>query len=170
MKVTDRKRGFSLIELMVAVAIITISIVTLVSVILTNMKLNEMSRELSIASNAANEQLEHWQGTGFNSVIVNLIDVQGSGTPKTYRTDFVVNGIKANDLPQTDPRADSFFTVLGNNQIGYVELSQDATLGDGQNFVRILIRVDWMGVDGQPRHFQVETRRSDRGINAVVNP
>lgn len=156
----DAAKGFSMVELMVALAIIAIALITLISVIITNMKLDNITREMAVASNAVNRQLEHWQSVGFQSVIVDRIDTQGTGG--VYKEDFGVEGLRNGDTT-----ADPHFASTTTNDVGYVELSQNSTLGDGQNLVRILIRVDWRGPDGQMRSYAVETLRSDRGINAI---
>lgn len=142
--------GFSLVELMVAVAIIAIALVSLISVIVTNIKLDDMTRELIVATNAANLELERLRGVNYNTGIRDLL-VGGA-----YQEDFAVRGLRLLP-PASDPRKKTA------DLPGYIDIRSEA--GSDDNIVDIRVFVDWLGADGNTKTVELVSKRSDRGVN-----
>ncbi len=150
MKSKAAGKGFSMVELMVAVAIIAIALVSLISVIVTNIKLDDMTRELIVATNAANLELERLRGVNYNTGIKNLLD--GS---EELKLAFDIRGLR--HIPAAaDPH-------LSDGIPGYVFIKAEP--GTDCNVVNIQVIVDWLGADGNRKSIELQSKRSDRGVN-----
>lgn len=164
MKLVKEKSGFSLVELMVAVAIIAIALVSLISVILTNIRLDDMTREIIVATNAANLELERLRGVNFNTGIKDRL-VGG-----VYEEDFDVIGLRkltATVGPKVDPHKATVDFMPGFIHIQAAPIDPSHPTGDPDlnNVVDMTIIVDWLGVDGNPKSITLVSKRSDRGVN-----
>src|SRR6185436_11130705 len=58
-------RGFSLLEVMIAMAVIAIAIFAIMSMIMTTMANNEATREVQLAKEAAASKIEEFKARGF---------------------------------------------------------------------------------------------------------
>jgi len=174
---------------MVAMAILSVALLSMISVIITNMKLDRLTREYNIAQNAANLELERVMSLPYNDDILVGMNLD---TNPTHSFDFDVRGlgllpVGTGSPPNPYDGKDYWHEDSGGtgNTTGYVriarvevsEVSMYENTGDtdfvdtsgGYNLVRILVRVDWKGADGNPKHFILRSLRSDRGANAVIN-
>jgi prepilin-type N-terminal cleavage/methylation domain-containing protein len=179
------KRGFTLIELMVAIAIIAISLVTLVSVILANIRLDDLTKEMNLAANAINLQVERLRGVPYN---VGIRDNLGTGSNPVgeYTENFPVPLLRGYNDPfaayasTTNPHPNETrgfihmrselvpkSAVTNRNDIDYDPLDfAIEDYSDQSCMVRFRVRVDWRGADGKPKFLEMHSMRSDRGQNA----
>jgi len=68
MKPRSRARGFTLVEVMFALAIIAIAIFAIMSMIVTSMATKESTRELQVAKEAVGGKIEELKAKGFASL------------------------------------------------------------------------------------------------------
>lgn len=140
--------GFSLIELMIAVAIIAVLSLAIIQVLLSSLVLDKGTREYSIALNAAKAQMEQYQLLSFNSDLKTAV-IAGAGTSVG---NFYVPQLRVS------PK-DSF----GDKTLaGFISLTSKAA---NNNLIDIQIVVEWRGQDGKDHTIQVWGKRSDRGAN-----
>lgn len=165
------RRGFSLVELMIAVVVLTVAVAGFSSSVLSSLVLNRMNRETDVAQQAARRMLEEIQGEEFEQIFAaynaNAGDYAGAGAESA--PGFAVAGL---DLLLGD--ADGLvgrieFPVV--DVAGVQELREDvidAGLGmprdlDGQNgidaadhaddyqLLPVRVIVEWNGVRGARR-------------------
>ncbi len=102
MRRLHRNSGFTLIELMIAIAIITIGIFGVMSLILTVMKGNTLSKRVTTAITIAQDNMEDFKRMDYASVDV-AVDAY-SGTDTTYVIDYYLKVIIDDNTPATDTK------------------------------------------------------------------
>jgi len=65
----ERNEGFTLIEVMIAIVILTIGLLALASVTVMVIKGNSLNRGITTATTLANQQLETLKNTPFSSIV-----------------------------------------------------------------------------------------------------
>ncbi len=99
MRRLHRNSGFTLIELMIAIAIISIGIFGVMSLILTVMKGNTLSNRVTTATTIAQDKMEDFKRMDYDNVI------DGSGTDTTtYDIDYYWEADVQPDIPATDTK------------------------------------------------------------------
>ncbi len=98
MRRLHRNSGFTLIELMIAIAIITLGIFGVMSLILTVMKGNTLSERVTIATTIAQDKMEDFKRMDYDSV------VDDSDTNTDYDVDFYWEADVEDDTPATDTK------------------------------------------------------------------
>jgi prepilin-type N-terminal cleavage/methylation domain-containing protein len=68
MNKSNKRSGFSLIEVIFAISVIAIAVIGILSVMLVSVRLQEAARETDLASNSAREQIERIRGTNFATI------------------------------------------------------------------------------------------------------
>lgn len=167
----SRRAAFSLVELTIAVVVLTVAVSGFSSSVLSSMVLNRMNRETDVARQAARRALEDLQGEEFNQVFAafnaTVGDYAGAGAEAT--SGFAVEGL---DLVSGDadglPGRIEFPTL---DVMGVSELREDvvdAGLGmprdlDGLNgidaadhagdyqLLPVRVVIEWDGVRGARR-------------------
>lgn len=86
-KIYGRENGFTLVELLISVAILTISILSILLIYIYSMELREMSRNYAVATSAARDRMETIKQTTyleipstFNNVNFTASGINGNGT------------------------------------------------------------------------------------------
>lgn len=136
MKRTNR-RGFTLIEVIVAMAVTAIAIVGLLGTMLVTLRTREAAREHDVASNGANGQIERIRGTNFT-------DINGTFGPPNDR--FLVNNLPTNAPTQANPNGFQGQVVI--NQLG-------------PDLVDVQVLVDWPSIAGEQAQVVVNTQIFD---------
>ncbi len=99
MRRLHRNSGFTLIEIMIAIAIIAIGIFGVMSLIITVMKGNTLSERVTTATTIAQDKMEYFKMIDYD----NVIDDFGTDST-TYDTDYYwVADVQA-DTPATDTK------------------------------------------------------------------
>ncbi len=114
-----KNRGFTLIEIMIAIAIIAIGIFGVMSLIITVMKGNTLSKRVTTATTIAQDKMEDFKRMDYASV------VDGSDTNTDYDTDYYWEADVEDDTPATDTKTitvDVYWNPAAVNEKHKVEL------------------------------------------------
>jgi len=152
------KQGFSLLEVMVAVAVLAIALVCLCSTLISSMVLNQNAKEYDIALNAARAKLQEWQtSTSSGNTYTAHVITDRLALSETWETNFDVPGL---NISLHDSHGSS-------TMAGYVRITciaNDATLvgpPDLQHtLANIQIIVEWRGRHGRDLKVEVSGRLS----------
>ncbi len=98
MRRLHRNSGFTLIEIMIAIAVIAIGIFGVMSLMITVMKGNTLSKRVTAATTIAQNKMEDFKRMDYDSV------VDGSGTNTDYDVDFYWEADVEDDEPATDTK------------------------------------------------------------------
>lgn len=159
--------GFSLVELMVAISILTVALGAISSALVATTSLNTLNREMMIALDAAHAQAERLRGETFSEVFARYNTDPGDDPPLPIGKASPGNTF---DVPRLNTRPDDpdgfvgeiLFPVIGGQ---LREDAVDADLGmprdldlntaidsaDHSNDYRLLplrIRLEWTGENG----------------------
>ena len=99
MRRLHRNNGFTLIEIMIAIAIITIGIFGVMSLIITVMKGNTLSKRVTTATTIAQDKMEDFKRMGYD----NVVNVSESNTDD-YDIEYYLEADVAPDTPATDTK------------------------------------------------------------------
>ena len=142
--VTRHERGFSLIEVMVAMVILTVGLLSLAQMMVLSTNANTLSGRVTSCSALAKEQLERLKAAPFFT------------TPPTVRNPMFVAG---GDLNATDPNYSQFYdadglpSVAGNALFETRWLVTDVPTGMPLQMVQIQMRC--LGAAGNQDQFAV---------------
>ena len=93
-----KNSGFTLIEVMIAIAIIAIGIFGVMSLVITVMKGNTLSKRVTTATTIAQEKLEDFKIMDYDNA------VDDSGTDTAYNIDYYWEADVQDDTPATDTK------------------------------------------------------------------
>lgn len=167
----QRRSGFSLVELMIAVVVLTVAVSGFSSSVLSSLVLGRMNRETDIAQQAARRVLEEIQGEEFAQVFAAYNDALGdyAGAGAEVGSGFAVDGLdlRAGDADGLAGRVE-FPTIDAGGVDELREDVVDAGLGmprdlDGENgidgadhagdyeLLPVRVVIEWNGVRGDRR-------------------
>ncbi len=98
MRKLHKNSGFTLIEVMIAIAIIAIGIFGVMSLVITVMKGNTLSKRVTTATTIAQEKLEDFKMMDYDNA------VDDSGTDTAYNIDYYWEADVQDDTPATDTK------------------------------------------------------------------
>ncbi len=93
-------KGFTLIEIMISIAIIAIGIFAVMSLIITVMKGNTLSKRVTTATTIAQGKMEDFKSMDYDSVV----DDPGTDTATAYDTVYYWEANVEDDTPATDTK------------------------------------------------------------------
>ncbi len=112
MRKLHKNSGFTLIEVMIAIAIIAIGIFGVMSLVITVMKGNTLSKRVTTATTIAQEKLEDFKIMDYDNA------VDDSGTDTAYNIDYYWKADVQDDTPATDTKTitvDVYWSSGGTN-------------------------------------------------------
>ncbi len=107
-------KGFTLIEIMISIAIIAIGIFAVMSLIITVMKGNTLSKRVTTATTIAQGKMEDFKSMDYDSVV----DDPGTDTATAYDTVYYWEANVEDDTPATDTKTitvDVYWSSGGTN-------------------------------------------------------
>jgi len=107
-------KGFTLIEIMISIAIIAIGIFAVMSLIITVMKGNTLSKRVTTATTIAQGKMEDFKSMDYDSVV----DDPGTDTATAYDTVYYWEANIEDDTPATDTKTitvDVYWSSGGTN-------------------------------------------------------
>ncbi len=107
-------KGFTLIEIMISIAIIAIGIFAVMSLIITVMKGNTLSKRVTTATTIAQGKMEDFKSMDYDSVV----DDPGTDTATAYDTVYYWEVNVEDDTPATDTKTitiDVYWSSGGTN-------------------------------------------------------
>ncbi len=98
MRRLHRNSGFTLIEIMIAIAIITIGIFGVMSLVITVMKGNTLSKRVTTATTIAQDKMEDFKRMDYDNVVDDF------GTDTYYDIEYYLEADVAPDNPAIDTK------------------------------------------------------------------
>lgn len=144
----NRIEAFTLIEVMIAAAVLTLALTATISVIVNAMLLENQSHELNLAKNAAELQLQRLRGMPYSRLLDDIADPPGDGTRRTGS--WFVAGLRVRDGD-------------ADGQCGWWQVEKRAGAVN-DNLLDIVVRVQWRSRRGGDQVFELRSMRSDRGL------
>jgi type II secretory pathway pseudopilin PulG len=177
---THRARGaFTILELMIAVTLVSLILVAMSNSILTSMKATGVNRETALATDGLAAMMERLQGVGHFSDVFKLYNANPLDDPGMPGTapgpNFAVSGLQPVDGDPDGFVGEILFPTIGNDlredvvdpRLGMPrDLSGDGIVDnvahDGNyKLLPVLLRLRWKGV-GVERSMEIRTLLSDR--------
>jgi len=148
MALRSRKSGFTLLELMIATAILAIALVSSISVIVNSMLLETQAKETNTAMNASQLQMQRLRGLDYEDLLILVNTSPGDGTLRTGS--FGVNGIAVQDGD-------------ADGECGWFEIRKRTGVVN-ENVLDITVRIEWRSGRGRDRDYEMVSVRTDRGL------
>lgn len=164
-------RGVTLLELVIAVGVVTLALLALMSSVTSASGLQETARERSIAYNAARQEIELMRNTAFSQIY----STYKSGTSLNTFTVTGLNAIPGTPVGQVFFPADSngalredFYTVnaslattLGMAAPGK-DLNRDGAIDSKDHsgdykILPVMVQIEWQSIGRRPTMIQVAT-------------
>ena len=160
---TRSRSGLSLVEVMVAMAVIVVSVLGFSRSILSSVRMSDTEREVMLATEGARRTIETLQATDFDDVFKMFnVDTADDPVPDSPGAAFVVDGLtRRNGAPvgrivfpalNADPadlREDLNYAQLGMprdlNGDGAVDANPHQ---DDYRILPVLVRIEWDGAAG----------------------
>ncbi|MHC4600871.1 MAG: prepilin-type N-terminal cleavage/methylation domain-containing protein [Planctomycetota bacterium] len=161
MKAMKSTSGLTLLELMVATAILAIGLLAMITVIVNSMHLEHQAKELNTAKNAAELQLQQLRGMPYLNLL-NYIDAPPAGITvvgTTAHGNFDVIGLRLAVNPATG-------VIDQDGMCGRFEVQKVGAVND--NLLNLNVFIEWRGQRGGNQTFQLSSMRSDRGTRWVA--
>ena len=121
------ERGFSLLEVIVCLAVLAIAIPAFLGAIVQNVQLEAMNNEMNIAVNTATGIIEEVHTLGY-------AEVNGTNLPATFEATGLGN----------DARTVKLTNSAGSTQVGRVIITENAA----KTAKTVQVQVTWRGVTG----------------------
>ena len=135
-----RRGGFTLIEIMLALVVLTVAVTAFLGASVQNVQLEQMNAETVTALNAASEIIESIKSLSFG-------DVAAGGIPETFEAEMTGNDGKVIHLSDSE----------GSQQVGHVTVS---TTSDPK-VLQVEVLVTWRSIGGDDRSIRIMTEVTD---------
>jgi len=143
-----RTVGFTLIETVMAMAMISVALLALMHAVISSMQLVEVNRQDALAMNAAREKIAEIEARSFADVFAtyrnHVFPVAGLGTT-AGRVLFPVNG--SGNLDET-LSASSFLNMGFPRDMNGDNDANDSNVNDTYTTLPMKIRINWQTVQG----------------------
>lgn len=149
--------GVSILELMVATTVLAVALVMVLSVLISAMRLDNQTHEMSLAKQQATFKLEQMRGFDYTTLVGMVTGAGGN-----YTEDFDVQGLSAQE---GDPDGRCGHCLISSKDEAGVLLDPSGN----NNLLRIHVRIDWRSRGGSNQSFDINGLRSDRGANWTGN-
>jgi type IV pilus assembly protein PilV len=118
---SKRPKGFSLIEVLIALVILSISLLGLAGLMVTTTKSNSFGNQMTEAATFAQDKLEELRVTPRDLILSSFDDVQGS-TGMSYHRAWIISSLPNPTPPPTDLQKAITITVSWNNNNNSIRL------------------------------------------------
>ncbi len=118
---SKRPKGFSLIEVLIALVILSITLLGIAGLMVTTTRSNSYGNHMTEAVTFAQDKLEELRVTPRDLIVSNFDDVQGS-TGMSYRRTWTISGLPNPTPPPTDLQKGITITVSWNNNNNSIRL------------------------------------------------
>jgi type II secretory pathway pseudopilin PulG len=171
--------AFTILELMIAITLVSLILVAMSNSILTSMKATGVNRESGLAADGLAAMMERLQGVGHFSDVFKLYTADPTDDPGMPGTapgpNFAVPGLQAVDGDPDGFVGEIIFPTIGNDLIENIvdprlgmprDLNGDGTIDNvphnvGYKLLPVLLRIRWKGV-GVQRSMEIRTLLADR--------
>jgi type IV pilus assembly protein PilV len=118
---SKRPKGFSMIEVLIALVILSVSLLGLAGLMVTTTRGNSFGNHMTEAVTFAQDKLEELRVTPRDLIVSNFDDVQGS-TGMSYRRRWTISSLPNPTPPPTDLQKGITITVSWNNNNNSIRL------------------------------------------------
>jgi prepilin-type N-terminal cleavage/methylation domain-containing protein len=143
-----RRAGFTMIEVVLAMALLSIALLALMSGVISSMTLVEANRQDSLAMNAARDKVAEMSAKPFDKVFTSfrghtfaVAGLQAPGGGESGRVLFPMNGTNLSETV-TDP------TLLMPRDLNLDGDSNDSNVTVGHELLPVKVRILWETVQG----------------------
>lgn len=159
----SKKRGFTLIELMIAATIIIVALVGLMATYFVSFDANQMARHRVQALNDARAMIEHMRAEVEEyDRLTRLYETGWGGGAGTFSQNSIIQD--PNHPMVGDPGSEIITVIFGDPLTGVQQPTLwDAIFGDPlADPLQINIRVDWTVRNGRPQSLTLVTLMTER--------